>query len=1477
MLKRHLEAVEVDDDEELSLRHRKLEQRVSQALWRLQLVDHDPRMANYFSRPPQDGCAVVRKAWLARLNPSVQTWYGYSPGRRKLRSPCSSHHQRKSKDRSIDPLLINRLLSDPLSLMATSMMNSQLSAARQVADLYQLWETPGGRELHFSLAHASAVQELQRIGRQVAGIENPEIETNDSALSHVRLPSAVETQLSTLQQAVVPSLTVDDDWQSAVLMADLINSSTLSTPQLDVQLLNFALRKVEGTVDVNVEPWRTLKRLADCSNYHLEHIDCPPGSSPIQSHLPFDLELLQQRASHLEAVRIGYKRLIDAAQLGGCPPDAFDSALEDLNQNLQPLENHSTTPLLRMKRYLHLLRQLTPSRLREGSAAFLLEEHHAGVLIVERLREDPEAIEQIETIARSVGIELPSFLAECLCSIPDSGAKKLVDLSDREFVAKLMNYLHGHSPLLAQVVELQLQTEHGFSLQDSSMGERVNIESMAVFRRYLQRPSKAGQKELATSPPIMIRPPKRPAARPLPDSPSPVVDAHNSLLAESEEEPTARLGALMYDKALILEAIPQTTAIQLEHLLSQPLLMIEQLLMNSQMSVATDLIKVIRLNGPDEDIEEMDTILLRYATKALALGLPEIPSSPPLTKDSSNARQAGETPKRKKNSTFTPPANVPPKDQWVADADVNQCPCCQTIQFSMFDRRHHCRRCGRVVCGACSPHRRLVDGYGDVPVRTCVDCHSTLQDRTSDALSAIRLPSQDGGGQLVWRLSLDAQHNNIARREFSYEHAPNLALALAMVHLCQCNEMMANFLLDQSSSMLATLHRYLVHGTLMDVCSDPLMMFSLIKSLILGAKMRYSDIIAAPGQCKGKPSRGLARCDALLGQIDLLSLLVSANCLHLLPPQPMSQLDTWRKLRDRLIDIELWSLALDVSTKAGLDAGSVWAAWGLVCLKAGNFQGILLFSYVSQLFLIEVIYVIKKKKLLLLGARQRFQRCLKPGKNSPLLQEILSVLESLSIPCASLPGNRNESNSGSSWTSKRTRKLSSPSSLPSPVFNCDNPQLIAASLTRLNDICAGHLVEVEDKNCIMEEILFYLENYGQPESPCAYLVEKSGRIDLAVHRFASSSSSRHQTSDVFNQGLLLPCLKSSKLEDLVIEMKRHDASFHSWKSHLLAAAQLLETKCFWNSLYQLHCLSGDWIRASLVAIRRLYLNDLFSVETLVARSHLLEDVVTHLNQYLARQADLGDQGENDRHLPLWWPENEVVSLQKTIQLQMKVTAFLDGCLKEGKLSSSFLAVVKSVTQSPDGISGPSGDLNSNNSSGVYLIPTLLGSRQFRCSNAVLVACASPDAIAFELSWTICSDLRVRLDRFFRLTSFVLIRRGQVPALIQLVEFIKARMNSQSVGFFDMDELLVECATLVQERDKENRSPDLELIVHHIKKPASKIRGFINLGWLKAAYLLAVKNGQITDVIHIQQEAARLQQTAVLALCDKWLRARNIAK
>ncbi|KAJ9164594.1 FYVE-domain-containing protein [Coniochaeta hoffmannii] len=42
--------------------------------------------------------------------------------------------------------------------------------------------------------------------------------------------------------------------------------------------------------------------------------------------------------------------------------------------------------------------------------------------------------------------------------------------------------------------------------------------------------------------------------------------------------------------------------------------------------------------------------------------------------------------------------------RWQPDAEVTYCPICHT-QFSFFVRKHHCRKCGRVVCDACSPHR----------------------------------------------------------------------------------------------------------------------------------------------------------------------------------------------------------------------------------------------------------------------------------------------------------------------------------------------------------------------------------------------------------------------------------------------------------------------------------------------------------------------------------------------------------------------------------------------------------------------------------------------------------------------------------------------------------------------------------------------------------------------------------------------------
>jgi hypothetical protein len=45
--------------------------------------------------------------------------------------------------------------------------------------------------------------------------------------------------------------------------------------------------------------------------------------------------------------------------------------------------------------------------------------------------------------------------------------------------------------------------------------------------------------------------------------------------------------------------------------------------------------------------------------------------------------------------------------RWQPDSEVTECPICH-IQFGFLVRKHHCRKCGRVVCATCSPHNIVI-------------------------------------------------------------------------------------------------------------------------------------------------------------------------------------------------------------------------------------------------------------------------------------------------------------------------------------------------------------------------------------------------------------------------------------------------------------------------------------------------------------------------------------------------------------------------------------------------------------------------------------------------------------------------------------------------------------------------------------------------------------------------------------------------
>ena len=61
---------------------------------------------------------------------------------------------------------------------------------------------------------------------------------------------------------------------------------------------------------------------------------------------------------------------------------------------------------------------------------------------------------------------------------------------------------------------------------------------------------------------------------------------------------------------------------------------------------------------------------------------------------------------------------------WVADAFSQACFSCKT-EFSVTNRRHHCRACGQVFCDSCSSNRRDLPRSWryDKPQRVCNPCY----------------------------------------------------------------------------------------------------------------------------------------------------------------------------------------------------------------------------------------------------------------------------------------------------------------------------------------------------------------------------------------------------------------------------------------------------------------------------------------------------------------------------------------------------------------------------------------------------------------------------------------------------------------------------------------------------------------------------------------------------------------------------------
>ena len=70
---------------------------------------------------------------------------------------------------------------------------------------------------------------------------------------------------------------------------------------------------------------------------------------------------------------------------------------------------------------------------------------------------------------------------------------------------------------------------------------------------------------------------------------------------------------------------------------------------------------------------------------------------------------------------------------WVMDSSISHCMSCAT-EFTFWNRRHHCRACGNIVCGYCSPFAATIKELPSTAKhRVCKECvnHYSIKNKVT--------------------------------------------------------------------------------------------------------------------------------------------------------------------------------------------------------------------------------------------------------------------------------------------------------------------------------------------------------------------------------------------------------------------------------------------------------------------------------------------------------------------------------------------------------------------------------------------------------------------------------------------------------------------------------------------------------------------------------------------------------------------------
>ncbi|KAH8375975.1 hypothetical protein KR200_012072 [Drosophila serrata] len=855
--------------------------------------------------------------------------------------------------------------------------------------------------------------------------------------------------------------------------------------------------------------------------------------------------------------------------------------------------------------------------------------------------------------------------------------------------------------------------------------------------------------------------------------------------------------------------------------------------------------------------ECLDLLLRIYASKALDYHVANLrPDSEPssLGTDVQNSLDS-------LCGAFVMPKQAPSRQQWTRDEEASHCMCCRRAAFTMLMRRHHCRRCGRVVCYACSTHRmRIPELYDELEVRICNDCASSSAPRDQgDGVSSERSNVSGSGSSLgcsevcKWRLSGIITHDKVMREEFSYEHAPSVALSLSILR---------HHVEQRSCVELLLFHcRKLEKLIVPNPEVDYGLVAKMINCLAFAAKVR-----GAPGEFEN-----------IREHSEIVMAVVQQGCESLIPAGPLNN-HNLRKLADALVEAEHWTLALEVHLKFGFATTGVMAAHGLACLRAGCYDAAReKFAHCMTRLSSEQINSSIYKAIF--GGSTATESCpilpkKRPQRGPALLQEILLLIASLpqtqpqpeTLHRASLI--RSSNSSLASLFSRRREPYVQQRPLQEPALNVMNALAGLKNIAKGN--YGGQIPAIEEgrrQERGFEESLHYVLTYGSHGDILTFLML---RDEL---RPALRYWQLHQLdADLFIQHIFQPQLQCGTLPLLVDELQQmEDPQLSSWRVPLLQTCRHLEQQQQLNSLYQLQLLLKDPIRASMTCVKFYALN-CENFQKMQANAQHLVSAHMHLQgeldlaewEHLQRQQQQ-HQGRRGSGASAASVRGACFAMQmdaralnghiNTIRRQLEVVKFLAKCERE-QAPDEPLKTMQTLKQIR---------LESNRGT----LPTLFEGAADRIQLSILVLlCGKNIDEGFGLAYGIMQDYKLATIKVFGPTAKYLARNQRLAEVERLLDCIGSNNGGGGGGIsVESDEILSIAINAAVHSNVPETKHTLDRLINRIGSVELRISSYIYIGQLKSAYLLANKHERLMDIRRILRQAELTGQVHIKKLCE----------